>query len=189
MLHSNAQYVALRVVLYIWNKCLFRLRENQSYGPQEQFLRIRKFSVFLSFCVFRFLCVWQRECGRPSNASHGEARQWWVSVGQLWHILHFLNPHTRWLMCCALRKGEKNTSQEGWTRGPSTKLTGQLTMIDTHKQCDHVQTPTLLKDNARVSHTLTQPSPLPYKQPTLLKTLTFINNVSLALTPCLAKGQ
>lgn len=133
MLHSNAQYVALRVVLYIWNKCLFRLRENQSYGPQEQFLRIRKFSVFLSFCVFRFLCVWQRECGRPSNASHGEARQWWVSVGQLWHILHFLNPHTRWLMCCALRKGEKNTSQEGWMRGPVNK-THRATNNDWHAQ-------------------------------------------------------
>lgn len=141
MLHSNAQYVALRVVWVfkatketdIWNKRLFRLRDNQSYGPQEQFLRIRKFSVFLSFCVFRFLCVWQRECGRPSNASHGEARQWWVSVGQLWHILHFLNPHTRWLMCCALWKGEKNTSQEGWTRGPVNK-THRATNNDWHAQ-------------------------------------------------------
>lgn len=45
-------------------------------------------------CQFHPLSLTVTE-GGPLNTSHGETRQRWVSLGQLWHVLHFLNTHLR----------------------------------------------------------------------------------------------
>lgn len=150
MLHNNAQYVALRVVWVvkatketdIWNKRLFRLRENQSYGPQEQFLRIRMFFQFFSPSVCFGFCVCDRESvGGPPTLPMGKQDSdecQWVNFDT--SFTSSMRTHTDW---CVVRcgKGRRIRVKRGDREGPSTKLTGQLTMIDKHKQCDHVQTP------------------------------------------------
>lgn len=132
-----------------------------------------------------FLWVWQRGGGSwtlPMGTQDRDECQW-VNFDTSFTSSIQTHTHTNWEMSISnVERTEEYESRGVKERTPLTKLTGQLTVIDKGKQWNHVQTPTLLKDNTRVSHPCHTHSP-PFLRHNVrsCQTLAFINNVSLFL--------
>ena len=118
------------------------------------------------------LCVCDR--GRPSDTSHeGDKTETSVSGSNLTRrsLPQYTHTHTH------------------THRTLLTELTGELSAIDNSKQWNHVETPTLLKDNTRVSlslsHTHTHTALTPASQTAHPPTATHIHEHCLSLSPSL----
>ena len=118
------------------------------------------------------LCVCVTEGGPPTLPMRG-TRQRPVSVGQIWHVVHFLSTHTHTHTHTpdpvnrthrgTVSDRQQQTMKPRWDSHPPEGQYKGVSLSLTH------------------THTHTQPSPLPHKQHTLLQLLTFMNIVSLSL--------